>query len=820
MNNVNNTWDNINNYKPCQKKQYEIWVCQPPKGTVVINKLEQADTVRACNGREYFTAQELKSGKFADKKEFIQSLVKAGKAYYVKENTFVLCGTLGELWCISGEKLGQKYVFAANDEPITPRSVKAKQKNDCMDWVKVRTRPDKSKAFACFVPAREVGQIKTSWAILNINGKGVPHGKGDFVISQPDANGKPSSDRYVVNGLVFGATYDNRGWTDKLQETKANEGVSEEKLPKLCVGTHSSGWKTDIMQVIYNLKGSVEEEINTAMMMALQNRDYYGYDEKDVKYEDLLPLPKLYEKVKSYKQENIKRVRSTYKTDSKVEVEKDILDYMFSYAFKQLNVEDRFAFIMHCSSGFLKEKVKELGGVFESNPNCMKELLGDGGERGEYLVWFTLQLRLLSFLADCLSGKRGEEAFCNAYMCSMYSVSNSLTFAGNNKIGLLWGKNCGRDSSDVVKIGGGALHAVAPMLRLIYIPGENKYLFSGAFADPHKSYTKENIQAKNIFSTKKEDMLALDSKMCKVLKESTLEIVNEYKYDFIQNLKEMMYYQQFVVTDLVRSQELDKFGRKKVQGIVLTKGTEGAKNLVDTENKRLAEDSTFRLALNVKVDGTRLVVTAKHQGKVLNVGDIRVSFFEGKQTFDDTYRVYLSVCNILKVSPFQFILSGRFLNNVIAKVNELAAKNGGKRMYMSIKKGSVENIEKKTHMSDEATLDRLSKAKDKRELCQDLSMSRKLVLRCSKDKKKVCGEVGILVLVKHNNYNVENNHTEYEKAMLSSIVYEVCIEREGVGRSVVFEYTSFNAAQIAWRMATGISKGITNYINKVNGTEE
>lgn len=29
------------NYKNCSKKQYEIYVCMPPKGTIVLNKLEQ-----------------------------------------------------------------------------------------------------------------------------------------------------------------------------------------------------------------------------------------------------------------------------------------------------------------------------------------------------------------------------------------------------------------------------------------------------------------------------------------------------------------------------------------------------------------------------------------------------------------------------------------------------------------------------------------------------------------------------------------------------------------------------------------------------------
>lgn len=38
--------NNTSNYKNCSKKSYDIYVCMPPKNTIVINKLEQADIVR------------------------------------------------------------------------------------------------------------------------------------------------------------------------------------------------------------------------------------------------------------------------------------------------------------------------------------------------------------------------------------------------------------------------------------------------------------------------------------------------------------------------------------------------------------------------------------------------------------------------------------------------------------------------------------------------------------------------------------------------------------------------------------------------------
>lgn len=51
--------DNPSSYKNCAKKQYEIYVCMPPKNTIVINKLEQADVVKALGGKTYFTVEQI-----------------------------------------------------------------------------------------------------------------------------------------------------------------------------------------------------------------------------------------------------------------------------------------------------------------------------------------------------------------------------------------------------------------------------------------------------------------------------------------------------------------------------------------------------------------------------------------------------------------------------------------------------------------------------------------------------------------------------------------------------------------------------------------
>lgn len=245
-------WDNPANYKPCKKKQYEIWVCKPPQGTVVINTLEQADAVKFAGGRTFFTAREINS----DPKVAagVQQLLQAGKAYLVKDDqTFVLCGTQGEMWCISSQKLGQKYVWASDDSIINAQTFKEraftlsnseKGTVTLLNWTKVRTVPDNSTAFACFVPANMQGQIQTSWAMLNINGAGVPHGKGDFVIAA-NANGQPNlNSRYVVNGAVFKDTYNNQGWSQCLQDDVQTHKIDGQSLPDLGFETGTARAKT------------------------------------------------------------------------------------------------------------------------------------------------------------------------------------------------------------------------------------------------------------------------------------------------------------------------------------------------------------------------------------------------------------------------------------------------------------------------------------------------------------------------------------------------------------------------------------------------
>lgn len=235
-------FNNPANYKNCSKKLYDIHVCMPPKNTVVINSLEQADVVKMLNGKTYFTAEErekmLHNGD--NRSNLVTLAIQSGRAYVVSDKTpFVLCGTSGELWTISPDKLAQTYTFLQNNQPypINQQSLSQRVRKDgILDWTAVRVSQQaiRGQNMACFVPSSQKGQIQTSWgAVLNINGVGVSHGKGDFVVCAKLPNGRPNlADRWVVNGEIFAATYNNQGWTDCLSSSSVRS-ITIDSLPKL-----------------------------------------------------------------------------------------------------------------------------------------------------------------------------------------------------------------------------------------------------------------------------------------------------------------------------------------------------------------------------------------------------------------------------------------------------------------------------------------------------------------------------------------------------------------------------------------------------------
>lgn len=247
-----NIWDNPSNYAKCRKKLYNIAACMPPAGTVVINILEQADVVKMLGGRTYFTADEVVKMKSQNSPMFqtLSQLASQGRIYTVSEvKNVVLAGTMGEMWVVDFNKLISSYTTVTGDT-IKPEDLKT--------WHSVRTKPDTSSAFACFVPSNIQGQISTSWGtLLNINGIGVSHGKGDFVIAQ-DVNGQPNlNKRYVVNGVVFSRTYNNQGFSKYLFNDKYYD-TDISKLPKIW-GSYGKKREEDyLISLLRELDGSKE----------------------------------------------------------------------------------------------------------------------------------------------------------------------------------------------------------------------------------------------------------------------------------------------------------------------------------------------------------------------------------------------------------------------------------------------------------------------------------------------------------------------------------------------------------------------------------
>lgn len=207
-------YTNVNNYKSARKVVYTIKAIRPALGTVVINKLEQprsvlkmmgiifndgdivTDELRAAvmNGKTWWNPDEVT--------EELKTLVEEGKAYIVTEkNAIVLCGTVGEYWTIAEAKLVQKY-NEVNGSDLNSANIGNA-------WYEVSAKPDAGLAFACFVPVKVQGEIKTPWAILSINDPLCDHGKGDIVIAQANPDGSINiDDKYVVNGLIYTRTYD------------------------------------------------------------------------------------------------------------------------------------------------------------------------------------------------------------------------------------------------------------------------------------------------------------------------------------------------------------------------------------------------------------------------------------------------------------------------------------------------------------------------------------------------------------------------------------------------------------------------------------
>lgn len=221
--------DNPKSYKRCHKKQFEMWMCMPPYGTVVINRMEQYDllcklrtVIPELKSREFLTPEEL--FKIKNSNAQVYNFI-VNNAYVInKTMNVVLCGTEGELWATT-------YAFACNQYQMyhnegyynIPNVIKTRAKlvnnQYLVGWCRVRTTKSYSnnQTMALFVPVRNQFSLRTSQGILQKgNQTGVSHGKGDFIVCECINGVANLQNRWIVNGLVFADTYSNRGWEDNI----------------------------------------------------------------------------------------------------------------------------------------------------------------------------------------------------------------------------------------------------------------------------------------------------------------------------------------------------------------------------------------------------------------------------------------------------------------------------------------------------------------------------------------------------------------------------------------------------------------------------
>lgn len=190
---IHKTIQSLENWKPARKRRYSVYLCKPPVGTKVINKL--------C-GTVYVTTE---------------------------EKPFVLSGTVGEQWVIDPEKLFKTYQLPT-EEPLTLNDT------DTFDWIEVVTRTEGIEIEESFtnwvmrVPNNNEFEVNTLYGDkLFANKCGIPHGDGDYLVCATK-NGNPDlTDMWVVNGKIFENTYEIKGNLEAITE---NNHSKKQKTPK------------------------------------------------------------------------------------------------------------------------------------------------------------------------------------------------------------------------------------------------------------------------------------------------------------------------------------------------------------------------------------------------------------------------------------------------------------------------------------------------------------------------------------------------------------------------------------------------------------
>lgn len=142
--------------------------------------------------------------------EYVYNELEGSEYTTSDDKPIVLCGTVGELWTVSFDKLASTYTFA-DGTPITDNDLGYRLPQSDEAWVEIRPIQDFNAPtiFAYQTDPGEQVQVQTSWGeVLTANRPGIPHGNGDWIVFANDGYGNPNeNDSWIVNGAVFETTY-------------------------------------------------------------------------------------------------------------------------------------------------------------------------------------------------------------------------------------------------------------------------------------------------------------------------------------------------------------------------------------------------------------------------------------------------------------------------------------------------------------------------------------------------------------------------------------------------------------------------------------
>lgn len=143
--------------------------------------------------------------------EYVYNELEGSEYTTSEEKPIVLCGTVGEMWTVSFDKLVSTYTYA-DGVPITEADALGWRLVPSDDeWWEVRPIQDPSAPtiFAYQTDPSDQVQVQTSWGeVLTANRPGIPHGNGDWIVFANDGCGNPNeNDSWIVNGAVFETTY-------------------------------------------------------------------------------------------------------------------------------------------------------------------------------------------------------------------------------------------------------------------------------------------------------------------------------------------------------------------------------------------------------------------------------------------------------------------------------------------------------------------------------------------------------------------------------------------------------------------------------------